>query len=173
MRVGDVLFRTELVLYICCLYRLFLPYLACPRHRADVATGKTSWSRRWRGHSTPSSRRRHAIDAKSTPRYATAAHPYYILRRTRFLGKLSTSRASCGASAAASSSSGSCCPCACGSTGGWAGSEPSSWRASASCGRSCATAAGGGAAGERFARGVACSREFGVCCEQRRRASRL
>ena len=32
---------------------------------------------------------------------------------------------------------------------------------------------GGGAAGERFARGVACSREFGVCCEQRRRASRL
>ena len=52
-----------------------------------MATGTTS--RRWRGHSTPSSRRRHAIDVKSTPRYAVAAHPYYRLRRTRFLSKLS------------------------------------------------------------------------------------
>ncbi len=101
MRVGHVLFRTELVSV----------------HMLSILL-VIHW---------------HAIDAR-----------YYRLRRTRFLSKL-TSRASCGASAAASSSSGSCCPCACGSTGGWAGSGPSSWRASASCGRSCATAAEGGA----------------------------
>ena len=97
------------------------------------------------------------------------AHPYYRLRRTRFLGTQLTSRASCGASAAASSSSGSCCPCACGSTGGWAGSGPSSSRASASCGRSCATAAGG----TRVRRGREARRSLGTrVCSVRRGVGR-
>ena len=74
-----------------------------------------------------------------------------------------TGQSSCGASAAASSSSGSCCPCACGSTGGWAGSGPSSSRASAWCGTSYGTAAGG-TRRERLARGVARSRD---ACVQR------
>ena len=38
----------------------------------------------WTLNARSLSRRRHAIDAKFTPRYAVAAHPYDGLRRTRF-----------------------------------------------------------------------------------------